>query len=106
MDIESCPVKAAIDVVGGKWKPLILFELKKGSLRFGELLRRIPQGSRKVLTEQLRQLAAEGIVERRDCSGAVLHTEYFLTAYGETLRPILSALAHWGAEHQKRVQRY
>lgn len=105
MDIESCPVKTAIDVIGGKWKPLILFELKKGSLRFGELLRRIPQGSRKVLTEQLRELAAEGIVGRRDYSGTVLHTEYFLTEYGETLRPILASLARWGIEHKKRTER-
>lgn len=102
MDIESCPVKAAIDVIGGKWKPLILYHLKGGSLRFGVLLRRIPQGSRKVLTEQLRQLAAEGIVGRRLYSGRVLHTEYFLTDYGETLRPILSSLASWGKKHKQR----
>lgn len=102
MDIESCPVKAAIDVIGGKWKPLILYHLKGGSLRFGELLRRIPQGSRKVLTEQLRQLSSEGIVGRKLYPGRVLHTEYFLTEYGKTLRPILSTLASWGEKHKKR----
>lgn len=103
MDIESCPVKSAIDVIGGKWKPLILHHLKGGRLRFGELLRRIPQGSRKVLTEQLRQLSAEGIVGRKYYSGRVLHTEYFLTEYGKTLRPILALLAAWGAAHKKRT---
>lgn len=105
MDIESCPVKAAIEVIGGKWKPLILYHLKDRSLRFGELLRLIPQGSRKVLTEQLRQLSAEGIVGRRRYDGKVLHTEYSLTNYGKTLRPVLSALASWGEKHKKQEWR-
>jgi DNA-binding HxlR family transcriptional regulator len=104
MDIESCPVTTAIDVIAGKWKPLILYHLKNGNLSFGELLRRIPQGSCKVLTEQPRQLSAEGVVSRKYYSGRVLHTEYLLTEYGKSLRPILTALASWGGEHRKRKQ--
>jgi DNA-binding HxlR family transcriptional regulator len=64
MRIEDCPVKAAVDVIGGKWKPLILRELKDGPRRFGELRRAIPGVRHKVLTEQLRQLENEDIVTR------------------------------------------
>jgi len=93
-------VKSAIDVIGGKWKPLILFTLKDGVIRFEELKRRVPGSSQKVLTEQLRQLEADGVVRRRVLPGAVPHTEYSLSTYGETLRPVLKALAHWGSAHR------
>jgi DNA-binding HxlR family transcriptional regulator len=102
MRLEECPVKAAIDVVGGKWKPLILFALKDGVLRFEELKRRVPGSSQKVLTEQLRQLEANAIVQRSILPGAQPHTEYRLSPYGETLRPALLALAEWGANHRLR----
>lgn len=102
MRLEECPVKAAIDVIGGKWKPLILFALKDGVLRFEELKRRVPGSSQKVLTEQLRQLEASAIVRRSILPGAQPHTEYRLSPYGETLRPALLALAEWGANHRLR----
>jgi len=71
MLLEECPVSVALRAIGGKWKPLLLRELKTGAHRFGELRRRVPEASHKVVTEQLRQLEAAGIVERRVVHGAV-----------------------------------
>ena len=102
MRIDECPVKATIDVIGGKWKPLILFELKEKPQHFGELRRAIPGVRHKVLTEQLRQLEIEGVVSRSVQSGALLRTQYKLTKYGESLRPMLRLMAEWGVRHQKK----
>jgi DNA-binding HxlR family transcriptional regulator len=100
--IEECPVSATLEVIGGKWKPLILWALKQGPHRFNELRRKVPGASQKVLTEQLRQLERSGIIERRVLPGTRAHTEYRLSPYGVTLRPALTALAQWGARHRKR----
>jgi DNA-binding HxlR family transcriptional regulator len=102
VQIEECNVSAALNVIGGKWKPLILWVLKQGPHRFSELRRKVPAASQKVMTEQLRQLERSGIVERRTLPGVRVHTEYRLSAYGATLRPALVALAEWGARHRKR----
>jgi DNA-binding HxlR family transcriptional regulator len=92
----------AIDVIGGKWKPLILRELKSGQIRYGELQRRIPEVSQKVLTSQLRELERAGLVEREVHRENVLRSVYSLTEYGATLRPALEELARWGRRHQRR----
>ncbi len=100
MRLEECPVKAALDVIGGKWKPLILRELKDGPRRFGEL-RRAMQGVRhKVLIEQLAQLQQEGIVSKSVQAGKILQSEYRLSGYGQSLRPVLESLAAWGKRHR------
>jgi DNA-binding HxlR family transcriptional regulator len=102
VQIEECNVSIALDVIGGKWKPLILWTLKQGPHRFSELRRKLPGASQKVMTEQLRQLESSGILERRTLPGAGAHTEYRLSPYGITLRPALVALAEWGARHRER----
>ncbi len=102
MRIEECPVKTALDVIGGKWKPLILFELNDGPVRFGQLRRALAGVRHKVLTEQLRQLEEEGIVSRTVFTGKILQTEYRLSDYGNSLQGILAALALWGMEHRER----
>ncbi|MBS1832986.1 MAG: helix-turn-helix transcriptional regulator [Acidobacteria bacterium] len=103
MRLEDCPVKAALDAIGGKWKPLILFSLKDHkALRFGHLRKLVQGASQKVLTEQLRQLEASGIIERREFPGPVPHTEYSFTPYGETLLPVLVSLSQWGRAHAMR----
>jgi DNA-binding HxlR family transcriptional regulator len=80
---NECPVSLALRVIAGKWKPLILRELKSGnSLRYGQLLRRIPEASQKVLTSQLRQLERDGLVERTIYHETILRTQYALTPYG------------------------
>ena len=105
MRIDECTVKTTIDVIGGKWKPLILFELKERPQHFGELRRTLPGVRHKVLTEQLRQLEVEGIVSRLVQSGPLLRTQYKLTEYGESLRPILRLMAEWGLRHKEKVAR-
>jgi len=102
MRIEECPVKAAVGVIGGKWKPMILRELKDGPRRFGELKRAIPGVRHKVLIEQLVQLQREGILAKSIYEGKILQTEYRLSEYGQTLRPVLESLASWGGRHMDR----
>jgi len=103
---SECPVAATVDVIAGKWKPLILYGLKTGPQRFGALMRGIEGSTHKVLTEQLRQLEQQGIVQRRvDEKEPVLKVEYSLSSYGETLRPILNLMCDWGVVHISRSKR-
>ncbi|HJY75678.1 MAG TPA: helix-turn-helix domain-containing protein [Burkholderiales bacterium] len=105
MTIEQCPVKVTADIIGGKWKPLILYFLKQagGTLRYGELRRYMGNVSKKVLTEQIRQLERDDIVARKaHADGNSLRVEYTLTAHGNTLRPILKLMCDWGEEHRSR----
>lgn len=103
MLLSECPISATLHVIGGKWKPLILNELKGGKLRFGQLQRRIPEASHKVLIQQLRQLEETGILQRTLHREAVLRSEYELTPYGQTLRPLLLSLCQWGIRHRRRA---
>jgi DNA-binding HxlR family transcriptional regulator len=101
----ECPVNTTIDIIGGKWKPSILCELRDSARRFSDLRRELPGISEKVLSTHLRELEADGIVSRRQFhEGAMLATEYAFTAYGRTLIPALNALAEWGMKHQRKAQ--
>ncbi len=91
-----CAVELAVDVIGGKWKPVILAYLKEGVHRYGELRRRMPDVSEKMLTQQLRELVADGLVRRESLGGRVPHVEYRLTPEGESLGPALTVLYAWG----------
>jgi DNA-binding HxlR family transcriptional regulator len=91
-----CAVEVAVDVIGGKWKPVILAHLKEGVHRYGELRRRMPAISEKMLTQQLRELESDGLVDREDLGGRVPRVEYRLTADGVALGPALAALYAWG----------
>jgi DNA-binding HxlR family transcriptional regulator len=93
-----------LEVIGGKWKPLILWTLKQGPHRFSELCAKCPAHRRRWMTKQLRQLERSGIVERRALPGVRAHTEHRLSPYGVTLRPALLALAESGARHRKRPE--
>lgn len=99
---SSCPVEATLGVIGGKWKALILFWLRNGTLRFGELRRKIPGISERMLTQQLRELERDGIVGREVYPVVPPRVEYTLTDYGQTLRPITEAMCAWGVAHLKR----
>lgn len=104
MKLDECPVRKTVDVIDGKWKPMIINELKRSPLRFGRLLRVLPDASRKVVTEQLRELEREQIVARKLLSGERLDgVEYSLTKYGRTLVPVLQAMANWGTKHRRRM---
>lgn len=98
-----CPVEATLDVIGGKWKPLILWWLAQRTHRFAELRRAIPGITERMLTRQLRELEAAGIVQRRVYATVPPKVEYSLSAYGRTLRPALAAICQWGAVHMKRT---
>jgi DNA-binding HxlR family transcriptional regulator len=99
----NCPVEATIDVIGGKWKPLILWWLHQRTYRFAELRRLIPGITEKVLTQQLRELEADGIVGRRVFATIPPKVEYSLTEYGNSLKRALNAICEWGQLHMQRI---
>ena len=103
---NHCPVEVTLSVIGGKWKPLILWHLYKGGVRrFLELQRIIPGITRKMLTQHLRELERDGVVARKIFNEMPLRVEYSLTKYGRTLRPLMHVLADWGSKHEAYVAR-
>ena len=99
----NCPVTVTLAVIGGKWKPLILYHLlNQGTHRFAELRRRISGISERMLTQQLREMEADGIVHREIYPEVPPKVEYSITEYGETLRPVSEAMCKWGLNHMKR----
>jgi DNA-binding HxlR family transcriptional regulator len=99
----NCPVEAAVDVFGGKWKALILWWLQQRTWRFAELRRQIPGITEKMLTQQLRELEEDGIVDRRVYPTVPPKVEYSLTEYGLSLKRALRALCDWGRNHIERI---
>lgn len=89
MDKTSCPVERALTVLGPKWRVVILARIKEGAQRYADLRRLIPRMSEKMLTQRLRELAEDGLIERRD-------GKYELTRRGESARGVLQALYDWG----------
>jgi len=101
-----CPVEVTLSVIGGKWKPLILWHLSEGGVRrFLELQRTIPGITRKMLTQHLRELERDGVVARQIFDEMPLRVEYSLTKYGQTLRPLMRVLCDWGSKHEAHVAR-
>lgn len=94
--IYNCPVDAAINIVGGKYKVVILYHLVTGCLRFNELQKLIPNATPKMLTQQLRELEASGLISRTVYPVVPPKTEYRMTEFGETLMPVLESLCEWG----------
>jgi DNA-binding HxlR family transcriptional regulator len=92
----GCPVELSLQVLGGKWKPVILARLKDEPLRYRALRQLIPALSDKMLTERLRDLEDQGLIGRAKTSAEGRETVYRLTPLGETLRPVLEALYAWG----------
>lgn len=100
-----CPLTQAINVIGGKWKPIIIYQLHRSPRRFGQLDAIIPGISRKVLTSQLNELVRDGLVTRKSYPEVPPRVEYQLTAKGTELIPIFSSMADWGGylveQHKK-----
>lgn len=92
----NVPVEATLEVIGGKWNVVILCLLKEGTKRFGELHRYMPSASKKMLTQQLRELEEDGLVNRSFYHQVPLKVEYSLTEQGESLRMILNLMCEWG----------
>jgi DNA-binding HxlR family transcriptional regulator len=99
---DNCPVKAAIDVIRGRWKPSILFELHEGKKRFTELRAALPQITAQTLSTQLRQLEADEIVTRTVFPDIPARVEYQLSDYGQTLSCVMEALDAWGKTYLAR----
>jgi DNA-binding HxlR family transcriptional regulator len=99
--LSSLGVETMNAVFGGKWRPLILLHLIPRKRHFGELLRLIPDISKKVLTEQLRELEREGIITRTVLGKVPAKVEYALSAYGSSTIPILDSMCKWGHRHAK-----
>ena len=98
-----CGLDAALAVMGGKWKPLILYHLNSGPKRFGDLRRLVAGVSEKVLIQQLRELAAAGVLTRHDYQRVPPMVDYTMTAFGMTLARALMPLCVWGTEHRNRI---
>ena len=96
LDFNKCPLTAALRVVGGKWKPIIILNLRKSSKRFGQLDYSIPQVSRKVLASQLAELVRDELVTRHSYPESPPRVEYQLTERGMELVPIFQSMANWG----------
>ena len=102
-ELPGCPVETTLMLIGDKWKVLILRDLLPGTKRFGELKRSIGSVSQKVLTAQLRDMEEKGLLERKVYAEVPPRVEYTLTALGQSLRPILEAMAGWGEEYKDRL---
>ncbi|MEI6001169.1 helix-turn-helix transcriptional regulator [Paraburkholderia bengalensis] len=100
---DSCGLEVALTVIGGKWKPLVLFHLNHGPRRFGELKRLVTGISEKVLIQQLRELADDGVITRRDYQTVPPKVDYEMTPFGHSLARALKPLCAWGDENRLRI---
>jgi DNA-binding HxlR family transcriptional regulator len=95
----GCPMVMTINIIGGKWKPVILHMLSSSSMRFGQLKKNIPPVSQKMLTQQLRELELDGIVIRTVYPEVPPRVDYALTALGKGLAPVIQTLYQWGENY-------
>ena len=102
-DLPACPVEATLELIGGKWKGIVLYYLLDGRLRFSELKRKIGCVTQRMLTKQLRELEATGLVNRIVYAEVPPRVEYELTEAGKSLAPILNALKDWGETHALKL---
>lgn len=94
-----CTVSVTLDVIGGKWKSLILWHLSFKTLRFSQLQRRLAKVTQKMLTQQLRELEADGLVHREVFAEVPPRVEYSLTELGQSVVPILELMCRWGKDY-------
>lgn len=99
---EHCPVAATLDLIGGKYKALILWHLSEGKLRFSELRKVVKNATPKMLTQQLRELEAQDLIHREVFPVIPPKVEYSLTELGRSLMPILVAMRDWGSNYLRK----
>lgn len=99
-DGGECPMGTAISLIGGKWKLPILYNLRDGTKRFSQLQKALPQVTQKMLTQQLRELERDGLIDRKVYAEIPPKVEYSVTLLTKKLEPILSSLCAWGVEYQ------
>ncbi len=102
--IHACPVETSLEILSGKWKPRVLWKLRQeGVVRFSRLQRGMPDVTPKMLTQVLRELERDGLVTRKVYAEVPPRVEYRLSSLGESLVPILDALAEWGLAHHSEI---
>lgn len=104
MVLPTCPVETTLMLIGDKWKVLILRDLMNGTMRFGELKKSIGHVSQKVLTSQLRDMEAKGLLTRKVYAEVPPRVEYTLTETGLSLKPVLDTMVAWGKNYQLQHQ--
>ena len=95
----NCPVEAGLDLIGGKWKSILLFRVMEETRRFNELRRLVPSMTQRMLTNQLRELERDGLINRKVYAQVPPKVEYSITEFGRTLEPVLVALKNWAESH-------
>lgn len=99
---QTCPVEITLKILGGKWKPIILWHLNNETLRFNQLSRLIDGITQKMLTQQLRELEADGLIKRKVYPEVPPKVEYSMSEHGKSLKPVLKAMGDWGFKHKNR----
>ncbi|ENQ3080381.1 TPA: winged helix-turn-helix transcriptional regulator [Bacillus pseudomycoides] len=102
--IRRCSVEVTLDVIGGKWKGVILFHLINGEIRFNQFLRLMPGITQRMLTRQLRELEADGVIHREVYKEVPPKVEYSLTEFGKSLIPIIVMMRDWGNEYRMQIE--
>jgi DNA-binding HxlR family transcriptional regulator len=97
--VYNTPMEVTLEVIGGKWKALLVYRLLNGALRFSELKRQVPGITEKMLTQQLRELERDGVLERTVFAEVPPRVEYCVSAHGRSLQPVLAAMCQWGRQH-------
>lgn len=102
-DLPECPVATTVQLIGSKWKLLILRDLLTGTKRYNELKKSLPDISQKVLTSSLKSMVEDGLVVRTAYPEVPPRVEYSLSDIGETMRPLIDQMAKWGTEYKKSI---
>lgn len=102
-ELPECPIATTVQLIGNKWKLLIIRNLLADSQRFTDFLKTIPGLSKKVLTDNLRALEEDGLIERKVFAEVPPRVEYSLSDLGKTLKPILDAMFEWGADYKANL---
>lgn len=102
--VTGCLVEAALELIDGKWKGVVLYHLLQGTLRFNEIRRRAPACTQRMLTNQLREMEADGLINRKVYAEVPPKVEYSLTEKGRALEPVIRALRSWAEDHLIGVQ--
>ncbi len=102
--VYRCGVEVTLSVIGGKWKGLILWHLRLKTLRFSQLQRRLQSVTQKMLTQQLRELEADGLISRRVYAEVPPRVEYSLTARGQSVVPFLEMMCAWGQDYLRETE--
>lgn len=100
----SCPVELTIDLIGGKWKAVLLWELSEKTLRFNELNRLFPSATRKMLTQQLKEMERDGLIYRKEYPQIPPKVEYSLTDFGRSFMPVLFSMNEWGKGYMAEME--